>query len=115
MFETIFRNKIVIAALAIVVAVIAWYMLGGEAPPQEGLSTETFSTPATEAERDLVATLLQLRSVSLEGTVFSDPIFQSLRDFGSQIVPEPVGRENPFAPLSQTAASGAATTSRSAR
>ena len=63
--------------------------------------------PAVDS--DVVTILLQLRAVSLSGTIFSDAAFTSLKDFGSQIVPEPVGRANPFAPLTAVAS-----TSRSA-
>ena len=110
MLDTIMHNKIAVAGLVIVVAVGAWYFLGGDSgTPEEGLVTETFTSPASEADRDLVATLLELRSVSLDGAVFSDPIFRSLKDFGSEIIPEPVGRPNPFAPLpGAPAAAGAA-------
>ena len=86
--------------LAIVVAIAAWYVLGGGSGDEQLLVTENFATPASQAEKDLVATLLELRSVTLDGTIFSDPVFKSLKDFGSQIIPEPVGRPNPFAPLS---------------
>jgi hypothetical protein len=78
-------------------------------------------TQATPADADIVNTLLELRAVSLSGTIFSDPAFLRLKDFGSQIIPEPVGRPNPFAPLTgsaaaslpgQAGAGGAATSSR---
>lgn len=108
--EIIIQNKYMVSALAIIVSIGAWFVLGGSGDSvQEGLVTETFSSPEAEADRDLVATLLQLRAVKLEGVIFSDPLFHSLRDFGSEIVPEPVGRENPFAPIGgQAAAVGGA-------
>lgn len=117
MMETITSNKYAIGALAVIVVVSAWYMLGGSgAPVEEGLVTESFATPESEADRDLVATLLQLRAVRLEGGIFSDPAFQSLKDFGSEIIPEPVGRPNPFAPLEgQAAAVGGTQTATSTR
>lgn len=117
MLDMIFHNKIGMALLVTAVAVGAWMFLGGGSEtPEAGLVTETFESPATEADRDLVATLLQLRAVSLDGAVFQDPVFQSLFDFGSEIVPEPVGRTNPFAPLveGQAAAVGGATSTPSA-
>lgn len=99
MLGIITRNKILIAVLALLVGAGAWYGLRGGSVPTELLATQDFTTSSGESDRDLVATLLQLRSVSLEGSIFSDPAFQSLQDFGSNIVPEPVGRANPFAPL----------------
>jgi len=81
----------------IVVAGVVWYSFmrddGGELLVTEDL------TQATESDRDIVNVLLQLRAVTLAGTIFTDPTFMALQDFGSEIVPEPVGRPNPFAPL----------------
>lgn len=102
------HNKFVVAVLAVLIAGSAWFMLSGGSGEQSALITEDFAAPSSQADRDLVATLLQLRSVSLDGTIFSDPVFQSLRDFGSQIIPEPVGRQNPFAPLQGASVGGAA-------
>lgn len=99
MLDLIVRNKIAVGGLAIVIAIIAWYVLRDAGGVQENLLLTENIAAGSEADRDLVATLLQLRTVSLSGTIFSDPIFQTLQDFGSQIIPEPVGRPNPFAPL----------------
>ncbi|MBI4093621.1 hypothetical protein HY417_01535 [Candidatus Kaiserbacteria bacterium] len=82
--------------VAVVIAIGAWFVLSE--PSQEELTTT--SVNGSGVDKDLVGTLLQLRTVSLSGTVFSDPAFQSLQDFGTQIIPEPVGRPNPFAPAS---------------
>lgn len=96
------KKTILVMGLAAFVGMVGWYVLRGTPAPDTLLVTETAAAP-NEAERDLVATLLQLRTVTLDGTIFSDPAFQSLLDYGIDIVPEPVGRANPFAPLSGTA------------
>ncbi|MBI4128945.1 MAG: hypothetical protein HY460_02730 [Parcubacteria group bacterium] len=83
----------------ILIAIIAALTLLGESPPEDTLIAQG-AAPKSELERGLVDTLLQLRSVSLGGAIFTDPAFVNLRDFGSQILQEPVGRPNPFAPLS---------------
>lgn len=105
MMEEILKNKTMIIVLAILLAGTTWYLLRDSAP-EDQLVTENFSGSTVPAERDIVATLLQLRTVSLDGTVFMNPAFRALQDFGSQIVTEPVGRENPFAPTN-TATSAA--------
>jgi hypothetical protein len=85
----------------VAVAGVVWYsFLGGNAEVPL-LQTEDLTAAGVQSE--VVTTLLQLRAVSLSGTIFSDPTFSSLQDFGSAIVPEPVGRANPFAPLGQNA------------
>lgn len=86
--------------LGVIIALGAWWGFSKDAPSDSLLVTQNISGAAPE-EKSLVDTLLQLRAVSLSGTIFSDPAFMSLRDFGTQIVPEAVGRPNPFAPLSE--------------
>lgn len=84
----------IILGASVVVAIGAWVVLSE--PPQEELTT---TAPVEEGiDKELVGTLLKLRTVSLTGTIFADPAFQTLQDFGTQIIPEPVGRPNPFAP-----------------
>lgn len=56
-------------------------------------------TSAAGVDQDLVAILFELRSIRLDDTIFADPLFQSLADFGQELVAEPIGRQNPFAPL----------------
>lgn len=54
---------------------------------------------ATLVESDLLSLLLDIRSVKLDGSIFTKEVFNSLQDFGQEIVPESIGRENPFAPI----------------
>lgn len=53
----------------------------------------------TAVEQELIALLLELRSIRLDLSLFDDPAFQSLSDFSQELVSEPVGRPNPFLPL----------------
>lgn len=96
------QHKLVVAFIAIVVIGVGWYTLSGSSSsPTPSLTTSgARGDPSSTADRTLVSTLLALRSVKLEATILSDPLFLSLKDFSTQIVPEPVGRVDPFAPLS---------------
>jgi hypothetical protein len=40
-----------------------------------------------------------MRNIRLDGRIFDDPAFQALVNTERQIVREPVGRPNPFAPI----------------
>lgn len=97
--QTLLRYKVVLILIAFLVAGAAWYALS---PAQEGGDLTSTPLPGGGASVDqgIVSTLLTLRAVKLEGTIFSDPAFNRLKDFSTEIVPEPVGRQNPFAPLS---------------
>jgi type II secretory ATPase GspE/PulE/Tfp pilus assembly ATPase PilB-like protein len=44
---------------------------------------------AAPADQDLIALLLDLKSISLDEQIFSDPAFQSLSDFSQDLVAEP--------------------------
>lgn len=109
----ILQNKMVLMIVGgVVVAGVIWYSFLRDRTTGALVQTNDL-TQATEADSDIVNTLLQLRAVSLSGTIFSDPAFLQLKDFGSAIVPEPVGRTNPFAPFAgQSAAASAASGSR---
>lgn len=109
------QNKVVLLILGgVVIAGVVWYSFLRDRSVQPTLQSDNL-TEATEADSDIVSTLLELRAVSLSGTIFSDPAFLHLQDFGQGIVPEPVGRPNPFAPLpGQGAAAAAALNQRAA-
>jgi len=88
------------AILVIVLAIIGFFVYSYffTSAPQEVLS----SSPAQEnvqVDADLIALLSTLHSISLDDAIFSDATFKSLQDFSQTLVPQPVGRTNPFAPL----------------
>ncbi len=90
-------NKLYIGL--VVVAVLAWwlymtYFSGGPA------DNTLLATPqASPLSADVLTTLSSLTVIRLDSSIFSDPIFTSLSDYGVQIPPENAGRRNPFAPL----------------
>ncbi len=89
--------------LVIVIVVIAFfaytYFFTGK---DSGAVLETQEVSiVTPADQDLISLLLELKSITLDESIFSNPSFQSLQDFSQELVPEPVGRINPFAPLGQ--------------
>ena len=108
MINFILSHKVVVGIIALLVAVLVWIGLSSSSS-----SSSTLLDTQTEVDtpdQDLVATLIALRAVKLDGSLFSDPGFQSLRDFSTPIVPEPVGRPDPFAPLGNSVVINASTT-----
>ena len=95
---------IFLIVVAIVVAVV-WYGLSSNSEPPALLATETVGAGTlaeANADQEIVGSLLTLRAVTLNGTIFSDPAFLALQDFGTTLVSEPAGRENPFAPFGRS-------------
>jgi hypothetical protein len=113
MISSLLHNKFFILIIIIVVAGGAWYGLSSSSGPTPVL---TSSAPDTTGDSSIVSTLLALQAITLSGTVLSNPAFTSLKDYTTQIVAEPVGRNDPFAPLSVVSAVNPnATTTKSAK
>lgn len=94
-----YQNIFVIAGL--IVAAFVVYSLFFTGKDNSTLTTEDVSPAQTAVEQELISLLLELRSITLTTDIFADPRFQALQDFSQDIVSEPVGRTNPFAPLGQ--------------
>ena len=105
--QWISEHKLLFVVVIVVLGAALWYGMSATATPAPLLVTSgaTGSPSLDAADQQLVSTLLALRAVTLSGTIFSDPAFLALQDFSTPIVPEPVGRDNPFAPLGRTATS----------
>jgi hypothetical protein len=83
--------------LLILMALAYFMFFSGDS--SDPLLTTTAEDPTSQVSRDLLITLTNLNVIRLDETIFTDPVFVSLSDFGVTIPPQPVGRRNPFAPL----------------
>lgn len=109
--QTIFKHKLILVVIAVIIAGGIWYGLSQPSPSSSTSLVTTQAVAGTDpASANLVSTLLSLRTVTLDGTIFSELTFVSLKDFTTAIVPEPVGRNDPFAPLSASASASASST-----
>lgn len=103
------KNKNVAISLGVAVVLIGGYLMffgGGE----DTNPLTVTSTPSTEQQtigRELLVTLRELRSLKLNGELFNDPVFHSLRDFSVALPLQEAGRRNPFAPLGSDASAPA--------
>jgi hypothetical protein len=88
------RLVTIIGAIALlVVGGLIWSQLtSGDSPILSSSENEAQSSATVSA-------LLQMRSLKLDGRLFDNPAFVSLVDTNREIIPEPVGRQNPFAPI----------------
>ena len=98
MIQIFSKHKLILIVIAAVIAGGVWFGMSGSSETP-ALSTTPTTSSRDPVSQELVATLLTLRAVKLDGTILADPAFLSLKDFSTEIVPEAVGRQNPFAPL----------------
>lgn len=94
------KNLTTAALIVIVVGVIAYFLFGrGDNSPV----VTAVGAPGSEAEATFLGLASELDTVTFVGTIFTDPRFTSLRDIHTNIIQEPAGRRDPFAPLSGVA------------
>lgn len=98
MMTTLTRYKGAIIAIAVLAVAFFAYSYFFAKPAEPLLSAEAVAG-TTSVDQDLISLLLELRSIKLEDRIFSDSAFMSLQDFSQNLVEEPIGRVNPFAPL----------------
>ncbi len=102
MMDYISQHKLLSLVLLVVLIGAAWWGFTSTNAPSSVVSTDAIGAATGTQDAAIVSTLLQLQAVALSGTIFSDPGFLSLQDFTTQVVTEPVGRTNPFAPTNST-------------
>ena len=92
-------KTVIIIAVIIIVAFIgySYFFTGNTNAP--ALASEDVTNQNAAVDADLISLLLTLKGINLDDSIFGDPAFQSLTDFGKDLIPEPVGRSNPFAPI----------------
>lgn len=112
MMDYISQHKLISLVILIVIIAAAWWGFTQTSGSSAVLTSSATSVATDTQDAQIVSTLLQLQAVSLSGTILSDPGFLSLQDFTTQIVSEPIGRPDPFAPVSASAstANSASTT-----
>ncbi|MDE2071275.1 MAG: hypothetical protein KGI70_00890 [Patescibacteria group bacterium] len=89
-----YRTGLLAVVLVLCLVIAYLFYMGGPSTP--ALSTVDTSSPVSS---DLLAVLGSLHTIQLDQTIFTNPVFVSLSDFGVTIPPENVGRRNPFAPV----------------
>lgn len=64
----------------------------------------TASEGEGEAQTQFKTLVSELKNISFDTSIFSNPNFQALTDLATQVAPEPSGRIDPFAPLAAASA-----------
>ncbi len=86
-----------IVASLVVAGGLYWYFFTGS-PESEGSLVTGFAQSQAQAQFETL--IGELGPISFDLTILSDPRFNALVDLATPITPEPVGRKDPFAPIS---------------
>lgn len=93
-----------VTPLIIIALIIAggayWYVSGqdGNQPPL------TASMGEGEAQTQFKTLVSELKNISFDTDIFSNPNFRALTDLATQVTPEQSGRLDPFAPIAGASA-----------
>jgi hypothetical protein len=94
LFEKLKKPLIVIAV--IIGGFIVYNTFVKQSTPTTLLKTSNVASPKSP-EEDLLPLLLKIQNVTLDEKLFLDPVFRALVDRSQNIVPESIGKDNPFA------------------
>ena len=97
-----YKNIALFLGIFVVLALGYWFFFGRSEEPTLASSNAVAGSSASRQSvvgQELLTLLLDLRAIHLDETLFADPAFQSLEDFGQELIPEAPGRRNPFAPI----------------
>ena len=119
MIEKLKSHKLLVALGAVLIIGALYFIMNGSGGSSNTSLLGTSSLPASAngsatvggVDQELQSTLAKVRAISLNDPIMTDPAFLGLHDINQQIVSEPSGRPNPFAPIGSDA--GAATTTTS--
>lgn len=86
---------------ALGLALIVWlgYAVFFQGNDSVDTQNEQIAGQAVAETQVFLARLHLIRSLKIDGAIFKDTRFSSLVDFREELVPEPTGRRNPFAPV----------------
>lgn len=94
------NNKTITISIVILLILLGGYFFfirGGNASDPLLVALESSETSA--AEQAVLSLLSRLNTISFSDSVFLDARFNSLVDNSVTLIPQPVGRPNPFAPI----------------
>ncbi len=93
-----------IALIVIVIATLLLFFYYKGKPSNDVSSLETMDTPesidAQEAGNRVLSLLNTINGLKIDDSIFKTAVFISLIDYTNIIPERPVGRPNPFAPIS---------------
>ena len=89
-------QKLKLPVIGLVVLLVGFVMYREFASEPESNAIITSTNEEAGPERDFLPILLQIQSVNFDERLFTDAVFRALVDFSQPIVPEPVGKPNPF-------------------
>ncbi|MCA9356459.1 hypothetical protein H6790_02645 [Candidatus Nomurabacteria bacterium] len=96
-------KKLIIGTVIFILLVIAWRVFTGSQNSPEELVRSSGGNTLTDiggssVEDTFVDTLLNVSTITIDTSLWSEKAYSNLRDFSVILIPESVGRDNPYLP-----------------
>jgi hypothetical protein len=92
--SSIIQNIIILGGIIAILG-LGYFLYTNNTKLDAGMNTKLDLQIAAE-NAEFVSRLKELQAIELRGEIFADPRFISLTNYGVPVIPEPVGRVNPF-------------------
>lgn len=89
------QNLIVIVGL-VLISFLGYYLYTQNKASSLDSSNESINTKAALESADFLRKLNELKSLSLDDSILTDPKFQSFVDNRTPLIQKEIGRDNPF-------------------
>lgn len=97
------KNLIIIGSILIAIALAAYFYFTRDQSGDAVLTSTDAGSAAASVDNELLAALHDLKKIKLDDSIFSNPTWLSLHDFGKVLAQQQPFRPNPFAPLDASA------------
>jgi hypothetical protein len=92
-------HKIAAGVLALILGFMVYDYATRPASALDQNANLNLAANVTDIDSESLARVQKIKSITLDEKVFTDIAFTTLEDRTITITPEPIGRNNPFAPL----------------
>jgi len=96
---TKYKKIIVIVLISVLSFFVYSYFFGGSKDEDLLKSVSNTQSGADVIGSEIIQSLNQIETLQLDRSIFEDPVYRSLVDHSQPIPKEPVGRDNPFSPI----------------
>lgn len=93
------KNIIVIGIVILLIGIAGYMYVTRDQSVSQTLTVASAGSVVTPVDSDLLSALNSLKKLKLDDSIFKNPVWLSLVDFGKVLAPQEKFRPNPFAPL----------------
>lgn len=91
------KNIIIIIFFIAILGFVGFYIFKGDS--EDGSLVADVKITKTDDAQIIYSLLQKMSKVKLDDSIFSNQVFQGLKDNSIEVLPQETGRPNPFAPI----------------